>query len=137
MCNTCLFLYSPNPISIFNPFFPAPSLNPPPLHQNPLDNEQNIVTSYFDIKAFVDNHKYILMAANCQSLNKNIDAIRDAVIELRPTVIVVTETWHPHVTYVRVPGFADIELKTRTNQKGGGVGTVSYTHLTLPTIYSV
>ena len=88
------------------------------------------------------SQEHKILSLNAQSMNNKFQKIRDMVQLCNPTALYIQETWgrNPTTDY-SIRGYHKPEIKTREGNmnSGGGVGVwaVSYTHLTLPTIYSV
>ena len=77
------------------------------------------------------------MLCNCRSLLPKIDELCMFNILNKHDIILLTETWlHDNIKdeLINMPNYK-LFRNDRLHKRGGGA--VSYTHLTLPTIYSV
>ena len=127
-------------ISISTPSQPVhqPVFHSNPSHSSPSASSLNSLSIYY---------------ANCRSILPKLDALRVEVSSTNPSVIALTETWLdtsiPN-SELCIPGYSIV--RRDRDRRGGGillfvndqlsitsvtVHPVSYTHLTLPTIYSV
>ena len=117
---------APNGTPIDAPLAPAQApLNAPSPHaDSPVDetDQCKIITSDKIIMKKMSQFKYSLLSVNIRSLTKNIHHLRQLVGKLNTDFISLSEIFHPLKSYVRIPGYHDIIMRTRESKLGGGCG---------------
>ena len=96
--------------------------------QHFLNFDQNSCVTYTlaDVKRFVseyrDLHNFLVVNMNIRSFSANFDefsVFMDSV-KMRPTVLVLTETWFAEDTCVNITGYTGYHV-CRSDKRGGGV----------------
>ena len=99
------------------------------------DGDDDETTNELDVALCVAENNtagmddFLIINTNARSLCPKINSFIDCYNELDAKLAIVTETWFGNSRQL------DTDLEDLLH--GTGIATVSYTHLTLPTIYSV
>ena len=84
--------------------------------------DKKILLNDDQIKSKTELNKYSAVSLNIRSLKRNIDHLKSILSTIKPDFVLLSEIFHPHEGYVASKNYHKIEMKTRANRRGGGVG---------------
>ena len=85
-------------------------------------SDKKILLNDDQIKSKTELNKYSAVSLNIRSLNRNIDQLKSIMSKIQPDFVLLSEIFNPHEGFVASKNYHKIEMNTRVNRKGGGVG---------------
>ena len=86
------------------------------------ESDKKILLNDDQIKLKTEANKYSAVSVNIRSLNRNIDQLRSIMSKIQPDFVLLSEIFNPHEGFVASKNYHKIEMNTRVNRRGGGVG---------------